>query len=207
MLNKYIISFTLMGTAGYAQADATAELREFVKNARTGSAAFTQIVFQPDGAKSKQSKGLFEFARPGRFRFTYQQPYAQVIVADGKRLWLHDIDLHQVVSRAQSSALNATPAALLAGTDIETNYSLANQPPINGVEWVMATPRYPNTTSDPMFERIKIGFKNKSLAALEVTDTLGQRTLLTFEQVRINYKIDTKHFEFKVPSGADLIQQ
>ena len=58
-----------------------------------------------------------------------------------------------------------------------------------------------------MFEHIKIGFKDKALAALEVKDTLGQRTLLTFEQVRINYKIDTKRFEFKVPSGVDLIQQ
>lgn len=207
MLNKSIISFILMGIAGSAQADASTELREFVKNARTGSAEFTQIVIQPDGAKSKQSKGLFEFARPGRFRFTYQQPYSQVIVADGKRLWLHDIELHQVVSRAQSTALNATPAALLAGTDIETNYSLTNQQLINGVEWVMASPRFPNATSDLMFERIKIGFKDKALAALEVTDTLGQRTLLTFEQVRINYKIDTKRFEFKVPSGVDLIQQ
>lgn len=207
MLKKWTLGLILVTVAVSAQADASAQLRQFIKTARTGSAEFTQTVFQPDGTKSKQSKGQFEFERPGRFRFSYQKPYAQVIVADGQRLWSHDIDLEQVVSRAQAEALNATPAALLTGTDIENNYMLINQAPTEGIEWVTAIMRKTSVKTDPIFSGIKIGFKDKGLAALEVTDTFGQRTLLTFDSVRINLKFAPGHFKFTVPPRVDVIHQ
>ena len=98
-----------------ARADAVDALRDFVREARTGRAAFTQTVTSPDGAKKKTSSGRFDFARPNRFRFAYTKPYEQLIVGDGQKVWIHDVDLQQVTTRPMSQALGATPAALLAG--------------------------------------------------------------------------------------------
>ena len=47
-----------------ARADAVDTLRDFVRDVKTGRAAFTQTVTSPDGAKKKTSSGSFEFARP-----------------------------------------------------------------------------------------------------------------------------------------------
>ena len=97
-----------------AHADAVDTLKDFVRDVKTGRAAFTQVVTQPDGAKKKISSGTFEFSRPNRFRFDYKKPFEQLIVADGQKVWIYDTDLNQVSSRKLSNALGATPAALLA---------------------------------------------------------------------------------------------
>lgn len=186
-----------------AHADAVDDLKAFIRDARTGSAEFTQTVHSPDGARRRTSSGTFEFSRPNRFRFTYSKPFAQVIVADGQRLWVHDPELNQVVSRRQSSALSATPAALLAGSQIERDFTLSVEPTREGVDWVRAVPRQP----DSGFESLRIGFRQGTLAAVEIQDSLGQRSVLQFREVRLNLPLAADRMVFVVPKGADLIEQ
>ena len=97
-----------------AHADAVDTLRQFSREVKTGKAAFTQTVTSPDGVRKKTSTGSFEFSRPNRFRFAYSKPFEQLIVSDGSKVWLHDIDLNQVSVRLLDQALGGTPAALLA---------------------------------------------------------------------------------------------
>lgn len=96
-------------------------LEAFVKTVKSGRAEFTQTVTAPpregQAGRTKTSTGTFEFQRPGKFKFDYQKPFAQSIVADGKTLWLYDADLNQVTQRTQSQALGSTPAALIAAAD------------------------------------------------------------------------------------------
>jgi outer membrane lipoprotein carrier protein len=100
-----------------AQADSVDVLAQFMKQARSGRADFTQVVTSPSRPgqtpRAKPSSGRFEFQRPGKFRFDYRKPFVQTLVADGQTLWLHDVDLNQVTARAQSQVLGSTPAALL----------------------------------------------------------------------------------------------
>ena len=110
--------------AAAAHADAVDALREFVRDVKTGRAAFTQAVTSPDGAKKKTSSGSFEFARPNRFRFAYTKPFEQLIVADGQKVWIYDADLNQVSVRTMDKALGATPAALLAGAALDKDFEL-----------------------------------------------------------------------------------
>ena len=98
-----------------AFADSVDTLREFVRDVKSGKAAFTQTVTSPDGARKKVSSGNFEFLRPNRFRFVYTKPFEQTLVADGQKVWIHDPDLNQVSSRKISQALGSTPAALQIG--------------------------------------------------------------------------------------------
>ena len=93
-------------------------LESFVRNTRSGRAEFTQVVTAParegQSARSKQSSGSFEFSRPNRFRFAYAKPFEQLIVSDGQKVWIHDVDLNQVTARRQSQVLGSTPAAVIA---------------------------------------------------------------------------------------------
>jgi outer membrane lipoprotein carrier protein len=98
---------------------------------QTGRGEFTQTVTSPDGKKSRKSKGTLEFQRPNRFRFAYTTPTEQLIVGDGKQVWLHDVDLNQVTVRPMSESIGATPAALLAGGALDKDFTLRNVPALS----------------------------------------------------------------------------
>ena len=193
----------LMACAVPAHADAVDTLRDFVRDVKTGRSTFTQTVTAPDGAKKKSSSGSFEFARPNRFRFAYAKPFEQLIVADGRKVWIYDADLNQVSARKLSSALGATPAALLAGGSLEIDFDLAAMPAKDGLDWVKATPK----AKDGAFQSVLIGFRGKDLAAVEIVDSFGQRSLLQFAQLSANVAIAPERFVFTVPPGADVIEQ
>jgi outer membrane lipoprotein carrier protein len=186
-----------------ARADALDTLNDFVRNAQTGRAAFTQTVVSPDGAKKKTSGGRFEFSRPNRFRFEYDKPYEQVIVSDGSKVWLYDPGLQQVTVRPAAQALGATPAALLAGGALERDFELQAQPAADGLEWVQAVPR----ARDGQFQSLRVGFKGKTLAAVEITDSFGQKSTLRFSDVQTNVAPAPQSFQFTPPKGVDVIEQ
>jgi len=201
---KRLLAASLLGVASLAaHADSVDTLREFVRDVKTGRANFTQTVTSPDGAKKKTSTGSFEFSRPNRFRFNYAKPFEQVIVGDGQKVWIYDADLNQVSARKFTQALGETPAALLAGGSMEKDFTLANQPAKDGLDWVLATPK----TKDGPFQSVRVGFKAKDLAAIEITDSFGQRSLLQFHQMTPNAPLSAEAFKFVVPKGADVIEQ
>lgn len=168
-------------------------LEAFVKTVKSGRAEFTQTVTAPpregQPGRTKTSTGTFEFQRPGKFKFDYQKPFAQSIVADGKTLWLYDADLNQVTQRAQSQALGSTPAALIAAAP--------------DLQWVKATPK----NKDGQLQNVQVGFQGDALAALEILDSFGQRSVLKFSKVEVNPALPASAFEFKTPAGADVIKQ
>ena len=198
------LSFSVLALAcGWAQADAVDTLKEFVREVKTGRAAFAQTVTSPDGVKKKNSSGTFEFSRPNRFRFAYLKPFEQLIVADGQKVWIFDVDLNQASSRKLSAALGSTPAALLAGGSLEKDFDLSALPPKDGLDWVQALPR----TQDGAFQSMRVGFKGKELAAVEIVDSFGQRSLLQFSQFVANVVLPADGFKFTPPPGADVIEQ
>ena len=191
-----------------------ASLERFVRDTRSGRASFTQVVTAParDGqvAKSKTSSGVFEFSRPNRFRFLYQKPFEQSIVADGQTLWLHDVDLNQVTARKLSQVMGGTPAALIAAAPnlqaLQADFSLRAMPDKDALQWVQATPK----TRDGQLQSISIGFRNagktSELAVLEIVDSFGQRSVMRFAGFEANPAFNAAHFDFKPPTGADVIR-
>ena len=189
--------------AAAAHADAVDTLKEFVRDVKTGRAQFTQTVTSPDGKKNKTSTGSFEFSRPNRFRFAYAKPFEQTIVGDGQKVWIYDADLNQASSRKIGAALGATPAALLAGGSLEKDFELAALPAKDGLEWAQATPK----AKDGAFKSVQVGFRAKDLAAIEIIDAFGQRSLLQFKQFTPGVTIGPETFTFTPPTGADVIEQ
>jgi outer membrane lipoprotein carrier protein len=192
-----------MALAGAARADAVDTLREFVRDVKSGQAAFTQVVTSADGARKKTSSGDFEFARPNRFRFNYTKPFQQLIVADGQKVWIFDSDLNQASSRRIAQALGSTPAALLAGAALEPDFVLSAEPAREGLEWALAVPR----AKDGAFTSMRVGFRGKELAAVEIVDSFGQRSRLDFARFMANAPLAAERFRFVPPAGADLIEQ
>jgi len=186
-----------------AHADAVASLRAFVQDVKAGHASFTQTVTSPDGAKNKQSSGSFEFSRPNRFCFAYTKTYAQTIVGDGQKVWFHDPDLNQVTVRKLGDALGATPAALLAGQSLDKDFDLKAQPDSGGLEWAQATPK----VKDGAIQWLKAGFKGKTLVAVEIADSFGQRSLLQFNDLKADASLPAETFRFAIPAGADVSEQ
>lgn len=201
-MKTVLLSLTLL-LSGMARADAVDALRDFGREVKSGKASFTQTVTSPDGKRKKVSSGSFEFERPNRFRFVYAKPFEQVIVADGTKVWIFDADLNQASSRKLADALGATPAALLAGANLERDFTLKAQPSEGGVDWVQAVPRQAEST----IQSLRLGFKGKELAAMEIVDGFGQRSRLDFSAVQANVPVPAERFQFKLPAGADLIEQ
>ena len=201
---KTILAASLLAFAALAaHADSVDTLREFVRDVKTGRANFTQTVTSPDGAKKKNSSGSFEFSRPNRFRFHYAKPFEQMIVGDGQKVWIYDADLNQVSARKLSQALGATPAALLAGGSLESDFDLSSLPAKDGLEWAQATPK----AKDGPFQFMRVGFRGKELAAVEIIDSFGQRSVLQFSNVASNVQLPTERFRFTPPAGAEVLEQ
>jgi len=208
---KSLIGLCIAATAAGAWAGGMESLEAFVKNVKSGRAEFTQTVTAPakegQPSRAKVSTGTFEFQRPGQFKFDYKKPFAQTIVADGKTLWLYDADLNQVTQRAQAQALGSTPAALIAAAPdlraLQADFTLESAPERDGLQWVKATPK----AKDGQLQGIQVGFQGDALAALEIQDSFGQRSVLKFSKVEVNPALGAGAFAFKAPAGADVLKQ
>lgn len=194
-----------------ARADGVEALEAFLRSTRSGRADFTQTVTGParegQPARVRQSSGRFEFQRPDRFRFTYLQPFAQTLVADGQTLWLHDPDLNQVTARRQGQALASTPAALIAAAPdlgaLRQAFDLSAAPDRDGLQWVVAVPRQ----REGALRELRVGLRGTELAVLDIVDGLGQRSQIRFTKVEANISLPVDTFQFRPPAGADVIRQ
>jgi outer membrane lipoprotein carrier protein len=214
LLVKAYVAGTCLACASFAHADSVDLLAQFMKQARSGRAQFTQVVTSPSRAgqvaRVKNSSGSFEFQRPGKFRFDYRKPFVQTLVADGQTLWLHDVDLNQVTARVQAQVLGATPAALLTSTSelqgLQKEFKFTPEPDRDGLQWVRATPQLPDGQIRSVLVGLRTAASGPELAVLDVQDSLGQRSLLNFTAYEANPLLPTSTFVFKAPAGVDVIR-
>ena len=197
-----------------ALADGLDLLTQFMKQARSGRAQFSQSVISPSKAgqppRVKTSSGSFEFQRPGKFRFDYRKPFVQALVADGQTLWLHDVDLNQVTARKQAQVLGSTPAALLvAASDLEglkADFVFKVEPERDGLHWVSATPKAADGQIRTVLLGLRAADKGPELVIMDVQDSLGQRSVLTFNAFELNPVLSAQTFVFRPPPGVDVIR-
>ena len=191
--------------AGFAQAGALEQFKSFVASTKAAKGEFTQRqVKNTTGEKPKVSTpatGTFMFARPGKFIWTYVKPYEQVLQADGDKLYIFDKDLNQVTVKQLGDALGSSPAAILFGSnDLEKNFTLSEGGTRDGLEWLKAVPK----AKDTAFEQITIGLRNGLPEAMELKDTFGQTSVLSFKGIEKNPALTATSFKFVMPKGADV---
>ncbi len=186
-----------------AAEDSLARVETWLESVKTLSADFVQVVRNRDGQISSRVTGTLSLSRPDRFRWDYRDPYVQVIVADGRKLWLYDEDLQQVTVRPLESGLGSTPAMLLSGAG-SVGESFTGGPVKRDGEWTWCRLEPKQHGSD--FESVSLGFNDRGgLVAMQLVDKLGQSTELNFSDVVLNRKLDPALFQFTPPKGADVI--
>jgi outer membrane lipoprotein carrier protein len=211
---RRIAIFLIASISITVSAEGLKSLEIFVQSVRSGRAGFSQAVTVPAregrAARTKVSSGTFEFQRPGKFRFVYRKPFEQTIVADGQTLWMHDVDLNQVTARKQSQVLGSTPAAIVASaTDVrslEQDFSLQSLPDAEGLQWVQAVPRARDGQLQSVKLGLRVGARGPELAVLDIQDSIGQRSVLTFTAFEVNPVLASDVFQFKPPAGSDVVR-
>jgi outer membrane lipoprotein carrier protein len=178
------------------------QLKAFLNETKSAKANFVQVVETKSGRKTQKSAGIMAYARPGKFRWSYESPYQQLLVSDGNKLWTYDKDLEQVTIKKLGAALGSSPAALLAGDgDLDKNFTLSEPGKVENMEIVDAAPK----SKDSTFQRVRIGFVNKLPRLMEVRDNFGQITTLTFTSFERNPAFPAGMFTFTPPKGVDVV--
>ncbi|AOB32338.1 hypothetical protein AKI39_18845 [Bordetella sp. H567] len=184
-------------------ATAQEQLHAFVSAVTAATGSFTQAT---SGGQQSQPRppqsGTFSFQRPGRFKWSVQKPYEQLIVSDGKQVYQYDPDLAQVTVRKVDQAIGTSPAAILFGSgSLEQSFDVSALPAKDGLEWLRAKPR----TTDAGFSRVDIGFKDNQPARIELLDAFGQTTRVDLSNIVPNPRISAQDFQFTPPKGVDVV--
>jgi len=211
---KYIIAVLMLFVLPVsAHAGAIEKLKAFMAATHSAQANFTQEVLDQNGKRIQSANGIMQFQRPGKFRWSYQKPYEQIIVGDGAKFWLYDVDLNQVTVKKLDAALGSSPAALLSGSnEIERGFTLAENGNKDGLEWLQATPKAQGSkgpgskVQDSSFNKILMAFNAQSdLVVMELNDMFGHKTVLRFSAMQRNPEISEQQFKFTPPKGADVL--
>lgn len=203
-MRQTIISglFLLWMSTAYCD-DASITLQAKLNAIRTMSASFSQTV----GSKYRtvsRSSGTMALARPGRFRWQTVQPLAQLVVADGRRLWIYDTDLEQVTVKSQDHGLGGTAGLFLSGYNetVSHDFDVTMKQQNNTTRF-----RLEAKSNQSGFQTVILRFEGVSLNRIELFDKLGQHTDVHLQQIKINPILQARLFQFKPPKGTDVVIQ
>jgi outer membrane lipoprotein carrier protein len=177
-------------------------LDNFIQNVQTMRGRFEQSLVDANDRILESASGTFEIRRPGQLRWLYEQPYEQLLVADGLNVWSYDVDLEQVTVKPQAEVLSSTPALLLGGSGhVLDDFTYGGSFEDRGTDWVRLLPR----DTDSNFDSVELGFNDGTLSRMIFEDNLDQTTLVAMHDVVLNEPVDAERFRFVPPEGVDVV--
>ena len=177
-------------------------LDRFLDEVHTLEARFEQELFTADGRLAERQSGTLVLERPSRFRWHYSEPFEQLVVADGKNVWIHDVELEQVTVTPLDESAASSPAMLLSGEQaVREGFTVVDEIADGELKSVLLEPELEGTD----FRSVRIGFDGLTPRRLELVDGLGQVTVIELFDVKLNGEIDEKLFRFDPPRGVDVI--
>lgn len=206
LLAAIVLVATLVSAALPAHAGvetARARLEAFFQQVSSLQADFHQRIYDNQHRPINEASGTMYLERPDRFRWDYQKPYPQLIVGDGKRVWIYDKDLSQVTVRPMAKTLSGTPAELLSSSHqpLEKSFDIQDLGRKDGLLWVDLRPK----AKEASFTDVRIGFDGDVPRQMVLADNFGQTTDIVFSQVVRNPHLDASLFTFTPPQGVDVI--
>ena len=190
--------------AGVAHAGAREQLDSFTKGLTGLDGQFTQQVLDESGRVRESSSGRVALSAPRLFRWEYAKPYPQLIVADGKTVWVYDPDLEQVSRRPQGTAEQDSPlAALIDPARLDRDYLVEDGGEADGLQWLVLRPK--QGADEAPFQSARLGMAPGGLSRMEIVDALGQRTRISFSGWKRNPGFERGTFVFSPPAGVDVV--
>ncbi|BCA28314.1 outer membrane lipoprotein carrier protein [Pseudomonas sp. SLBN-26] len=206
-LIRMLLVAALGFVASQVQADdqvAISRLTEMLNKAQTITGRFSQLTLDGSGTQLQETSGELALKRPGLFRWHTDEPMEQLLVSNGEKVWLYDPDLQQVTIQTLDQRLTHTPALLLSGdvSKISENFEITHKEGGDVVDFILKP-----KAKDTLFDTLRLSFRNGVINDMQLIDSVGQRTNILFLGVKMNQKLDAAQFDFKIPEGADVIQE
>jgi len=196
-----LISMSLSALAQDKLSTGERYLEAFLENTKSFEADFQQTLRTYNGEVLQQTEGVFYLSRPGKFRWNYRTPYEQIIVSDGKRIWIYDVDLQQVTVQKQDQTLPGTPMALLEdSSSLHQNFDVIPLDESDGVYRLKLSAK----TKQADFAEIVVGMDADGLRFMQLHDQFEQVTDIVFSNSVSNEKLAKEIFEFIPPEGVDV---
>lgn len=207
LLRHSLAALCLVSLPTLALADdeaAAQRLNTLLSNATTMTADFSQMTLSANGANLQETTGNLALKRPGMFRWHTDAPAEQELVSDGRQIWLYDPDLEQVTIQEMDQRLTHTPALLLSGdvSKLQENFTITWEDSGSVIDF-MLTPK----VNDTLFDNLRLSFRDGVINDMQMSDAVGQRTNILFQDVQLNQSLDEKQFTFEVPEGVDVISE
>lgn len=201
MSSRPLLVFLLLIATPLCAAPPDAVLR-FAEELKNLQGRFEQQAFAAGGELREQASGRVALAAPGRFRWDYEDPYPQTIIADGVRIWVYDPELEQVSVRGQADEQGNPLAALTDPAELERQFELLDEGEQDGLVWVRLTPR---RAEEAQIIEARLGFDGAALREMHLLDALQQRSVLRFVDWQRNIDLDPALFRFVIPEGVDVV--
>ena len=200
---RLAIALLTLFSSSFAAAGGREQMGMFTKGLSGLDARFVQHVFDPNGRPSETSSGSVKLSAPRQFRWEYQKPAPQLIVADGDHIWIYDPELEQVTVRNQSFEEQGSPLSVLIDpTELDRQYKVSDGGKASGLEWLVLLPK---KADEAPFQKARLGFAGNRLVRMELNDALGQRTVIGFSPWQRNPRFPVNTFKFTPPKGTDVV--
>lgn len=201
-MQKLLVILALVAVHASAADSARARMEAFSKDLKSVTATFAQSVTDANGHRGDESRGTLALQAPRQFRWETKDPYQQIIVADGQRVWVYEPDLQQVSVRSQSSEEAHSPLTVLTDlSQLDSQFTASESGERDGLVWLKLVSR----AKEPEFEYAELGFGAHDLERMLFKDQLGNTTEIRFDDWKRNPKIDAGEFKFTPPKGVDVI--
>ncbi|MBU2712240.1 outer membrane lipoprotein chaperone LolA [Zooshikella harenae] len=207
MLRKLSLALVLTGLpmALFADAEAAKALNGLLAKANTVTAKFQQKTQNDAESRSRESNGTLSVQRPNLFRWEVTGPFPQLVISNGKKVWVYDPDLEQVTIQKLDKQLSSTPALLLSGDvkKLKENFDISQASKSGDTPSFLLKPK----AEDSAFESLQISFKGEQITGMMLKDTLGSVTDIAFSNVKNNVEIEPGQFKLDIPEGVDVIER
>ncbi|MEC7377137.1 MAG: outer membrane lipoprotein chaperone LolA [Pseudomonadota bacterium] len=180
------------------------ELAQVLQSYQSYQADFIQILVNESGDRVQETRGSLKAKRPGMFYWETSAPLSQFIVSNGDTVEVYDPDLEQVTIHNLDDRVQSTPALLLSGEvdNLEKTYRVSGRRIGEDTREYTLEPRSP----DSLFTSLRLTFFDGELQEMRMQDSLGQLSILSFDDIRLNEPVEASAFTLDYPEGVDIIR-
>jgi outer membrane lipoprotein carrier protein len=151
-----------------------------------------------------EARGQVYFRKPGRMRWEFVEP-EQLLVSDGKFLWLYQPSEKQVIKTPFESAFRSnTPASFLLGIGrIDQDFTASLTGETKETYSLRLLPKKDPEAIGSL--DLEVHTKTFDITQATITDPLGNTTRLQFSNIDRKAPLNDSLFRFTIPPGVDIV--
>jgi outer membrane lipoprotein carrier protein len=171
-------------------------------------AHFVQESMVKSLGKKQSSEGTVSFKKPGKMRWTYQKPFKQELISDGKTLWNYRPEDKQVMVSQMSQAVQGkVPSTFLAGLgNLKLDFQVrwGKEPSAKESYYLELTPNEFQGSLEKLF--LLIDRENFRILQAKIQDVMGNTTLISFSKIQFDNRLSDSLFTFTPPPGVEVFK-